>query len=258
MKPYHDIPADIPAKTPPHGDQLIPRAIMQTFSSNSVPRGMYNAAMSWIDRNPDYSYHFYSDERCREFISSHFDADVLAAFDKVKTGAFKADLWRYCALFVSGGVYTDLDTVCAGPLNRLIRENERFISVFAGAVRGGIFNAFICSVPGHPFMERAIRKSVWNIHNNGSGCRHVLELTGPLCLGDAINELTNRPAGADFSARQYTLNGYTFRILEKVRAAVPSERKVVNGNDTVLLCKYEGYGEDLQDAGKTHWSGRNE
>ena len=253
-----NIPFDVPVKAPESKIQKIPHTIFQTFSTDSVPPGMYHAAMSWINCNPDYSYHFYDDERCRAFIARHLNKEVLAAFDRVTVGAFKADLWRYCVLFIIGGVYADLDTVCASPLNKLIREGDEFITVLAGAVQGGVFNAFICCVPGHPFLQRAIEKSVKNILRGGAGCRHVLEITGPLCLGDAINELTGRPRDTEFLAQQYDLNSYRFRILEKVRSAIPSERKVVNGDDTVLMCKYEGYGEDLARAGNRHWSGRSE
>lgn len=253
MEPCSTIPAEVSARTRLSAAQKIPGRILQTFATDCVPAGMHGAAYSWIDLNPDYCYRFFDDERCRDFLSSHFDARVLSAFDRVQVGAFKADLWRYCALYVSGGVYADLDTVCTTPLGRLIGDDE-FISVFAGAVRGGIFNAFICSVPGHPFLERAIGKSVMNIERGGAGCRHVLEITGPLCLGDAINELVGRPPGAEFLAQRYELGGFRFRILEKVRSDVPSERKVVNGDDTVLMCKYPGYDEDLARAGNRHWS----
>ena len=33
---------------------------------------------------------------CRDFIQKHFNMETLWAFDKLKPGAYKADLWRYC------------------------------------------------------------------------------------------------------------------------------------------------------------------
>ena len=43
---------------------------------------------------------------------------MSVAWSTLRAGAAKADLWRYCALYVHGGVYLDLDACICGPLDR--------------------------------------------------------------------------------------------------------------------------------------------
>ena len=49
---------------------------------------------------------------CREFIKNNFDLDILNAYDILKPGAFKADLWRCCILYIYGGIYLDIKYGC--------------------------------------------------------------------------------------------------------------------------------------------------
>jgi len=212
---------------------------------------MYNAAKSWIDNNTDYSYGFYDNEDCRFLIEKNFDTDVLSAFDRLKVGAFMADLWRYCALYVHGGVYADLDTVSICPLQDLIERDDEFISVTA-EVTGGVFNAFICSVPQHNFLARIIDRAVQNILSGNAS--HPLAITGPLCMGAAINLELGRDKDTEFFAGTYAINGYAFKILEKVHSMDFNNRKVVDAERVILMYKYEGYRSDLRISGQQHWS----
>ena len=45
---------------------------------------------------------------CRDFIAKHFSEEVVYTFDKLKPGAYKADLWRYCVMYITGGIYLDI------------------------------------------------------------------------------------------------------------------------------------------------------
>ena len=53
-------------------------------------------------------YEYYNDEDCREFIETYFENKVLKAYDSLIPTAYKADLFRYCILYVKGGIYGDL------------------------------------------------------------------------------------------------------------------------------------------------------
>jgi mannosyltransferase OCH1-like enzyme len=253
MSKYSEIPKKIAASDPQPYKQKIPRTIRQTFETSAVPAGMHAAAMSWINNNPDYAYSFSDNEERRLLIEQHFGNDVLNAYNRLKIGAFRADLWRYCALYINGGIYADLDTVSKCPLRDILSRDDEFITVFAGSVPAGIFNAFVCSIPKHPFLARSIELAVNNILNGGEF--HPLAITGPLCMGTAINLVLNRDTNTDFVAGDHTINGISFRILEKVRSQQPSERRVIYKGRTVLMCKYEGYDSDLATTGQQHWSG---
>ena len=51
-----------------HKYKYIPKKIFQTGVSCEVTKGMYNAVHTWIDKNPDWEYHFFDDKACRNFI----------------------------------------------------------------------------------------------------------------------------------------------------------------------------------------------
>ena len=57
--------------------------------------------------NPLFTHYVFSDNDRRLFIEQHFDTTVLHAYDSLIPGAYKADLWRYCVLYINGGIYLD-------------------------------------------------------------------------------------------------------------------------------------------------------
>jgi mannosyltransferase OCH1-like enzyme len=234
-------------------EQKIPKNLFQTFKTNNVPSGMYNAAMSWVNNHPEYSYQFFDDDDCRELINKHFGDDVLDAYNMLSIGAFKADLWRYCVLYVHGGVYVDLDTLSLANLRGIIDADDEFITPFAGMVKGGVFNAVICSIPGHEFLKRAIEEATRLIHLGTAD--HPLAMTGPLCLGRSINHILARDVNTEFLEGKYDINGYSFKILEKIKSPDSTKRCVAYNGEVVLKCKYDGYEEELAGTGQKHWMG---
>ena len=47
----------------------------------------------------------YNKESLRNFIENEFDLSTLKAFDKIKPYAYKADLGRYCILYIYASQY---------------------------------------------------------------------------------------------------------------------------------------------------------
>ena len=82
---------------------------------------IYKAVQSW-QIYTDYTYHFFTDLECEEFIQTNFDNDVLIAYKKCPLAVMKADLWRYCIIYQNGGIYADTDTVCKINPNFLIKR----------------------------------------------------------------------------------------------------------------------------------------
>jgi hypothetical protein len=56
----------------------------------------------------DCIHYLFNDNSCREFLAITFPPDVVYAYDKLIPSAFRADLWRYCILYMFGGVYMDI------------------------------------------------------------------------------------------------------------------------------------------------------
>lgn len=238
----------------------IPPILHQTFKTRELPLRMHAAAMSWADANPAWDYRYHDNEACRALIARAFDARVLAAYDALPPGAFRADLWRYCALSVEGGVYADIDMVCRTDLERVLAPEDEFVVPTAGNLPQAVFNGFIASRPGHPFLARAIARAtdlVLEAERRGTGPVDGYMCCGPGNLGAAMNLVLGRDPAAPHRVGRHEAGGLHYRILDKGRAPDGS-RHVADGDIIVCLTKYEGYLDDLDQAGSGHWAGERE
>jgi len=173
---------------------IIPQTIYQTWHSKVLPPLMFNAISKIKKYNPNFNYFLFDDNDCREFIKKHFKPDVLHAYDSLIPGAYKADLWRYCILFINGGIYLDIKYA---PLNgfRFINlcESEHLVLDADGA---GIYNALMVCKAGNQILFKAIRQIVENVKNKYYGSC-MLSPTGPkllpnfVSLNDPIVDLTH-------------------------------------------------------------------
>lgn len=222
--------------------QLIPRHIYQTMKSKIVPKQMKNAIDTWIQLNPDYTYHFYDDERCRDFIKTSFPKRVLDAYDSLIPGAFKADLWRYCLLYIKGGVYVDVDMIDIVPLNKIINKNDQFITARDHDPKA-LFNAFICCTPKHPFMEAMIDYTVDSVETNfyGNSC---LEPTGPVGFGKVLHKMLN--IYSTFRIGETFSNGYSIKLLDFPLG----QEHIIYNKKPCIKNKYMEYTKQLKDISK--------
>ena len=182
----------------------IPKTIMQTYSTeDALSLEMLAAIQDWKDKNKDYEYILFYNEDCIEFIKKYFSDDVLAAFNTIIPGAGKADLFRYCYLYIKGGVYSDMDNICSKPLDLWLKEDDKFISILDYNKNGygisySIYQSFIACIPKHPFLKEAIKLATYNILNQVTPIKQrtsylpvaitpLLKVTGPKLLADAIN-----------------------------------------------------------------------
>jgi len=163
---------------------IIPKNIFQTWHTKMLPPLMYNAIKKLTKCNPEFSYKLFDDNDCREFIKRHFRADVLHAYNSLIPGAYKADLWRYCVLFIHGGIYLDIKYA---PLNGFkfinLCKSEHFV---LDSDEAGIYNALIVALPGNKILFSAIRKIVENVKNKYYG-ESFLSPTGPKLLTKFIS-----------------------------------------------------------------------
>jgi mannosyltransferase OCH1-like enzyme len=241
---------DVPAKLDANYTQIVPLNIFQTMKSDTLSEGMYNARKTWIYMNPEYNYHYYTDEDARNFIKNNFDRGVLEAYDKLVPGAYKADLWRYCILYIKGGVYIDIPTLCKVPLREIIPKDVDFVSA-RDYWPFGVYNCFMASTPKHPFLKKAIEESVKNIQNNYYG-KTNLDITGPHLLGKAMNMVLGRKHEDHFKLGMSDINGRKFLLLEHI----PKTREILN-KDGVCVVKTR-YAETYFDDLFTHIGGKNQ
>jgi len=158
---------------------VIPPNLFQTWHTKNLPPLMSNAVSNLRKNNPRFNYQLYDDNDCREFIKNNFAENILNAYDRLIPGAYKADLWRYCVLFIKGGIYLDIKYT---PINNFkfinLTETEHWV---LDADKNGIYNALIVCKPNNPILLGAINKIVENVKNKFYG-NSSLEPTGPNLL----------------------------------------------------------------------------
>lgn len=163
--------------------QIIPKTIIQTSNSNNIPDlYLYNSIMSFIELNPEYKYFFFDDQDCREFIKCYFSEDILLAYDILVPGAYKADLFRCCYLYINGGCYFDAKTICKEPIRKWINKSLDIILV-QDRPHNAFYNAIMLSTPNHPIILKVINETVKRINERYYG-ECCLCPTGPRLLWD--------------------------------------------------------------------------
>ncbi len=107
----------------------IPKIIIQTSESTDF-KSLYhlNAFYSMLEFNSEFEYRFFDDIRRRQFIKEHFPKEVLDAYDILIPGSFKADLFKYCVLYLWGGCYMDNKFLMRKSIRSIIQKHDKVIS----------------------------------------------------------------------------------------------------------------------------------
>lgn len=154
--------------------QNIPRIIHQTFKTAKVPEGIFGAVSTWIDKNPEYAYEFYDDARMIDFIRnfdctgfSFTNEQLNEAFDLIKPGAGKADIFRYCVLYVYGGIYSDIDSECLVPLKDFINKTDDIVVIInfwrVNVVHHVLSQWWMAYVKTHPVIKHTLELVVKSV-----------------------------------------------------------------------------------------------
>lgn len=198
--------------------EKIPKKIFQTWKTKTISDEVQYLTNTWRTNNPDYVYHLFDDNDCEEFIKTHFDIKVYQAYCRIFPGAYKADMWRYCVLYIFGGIYIDIDTICFNPIDLVLNEDIEFIcpidlnnSPFLG--KYNLFNTFIASVPKHPILLNCINKIVYHIENNIIPFSN-LDFSGPGLLGQSTNLYLKLDPDSSFIGKQGYHDNNKIKLLQ--------------------------------------------
>lgn len=220
----------------------IPKLIHQTFFKKTGlhPRIEENMA-SLVANNPGWSYNFYTDDDCVDFIKQHYGQEMLDAYFKINPsyGAARSDFFRYLLIYAVGGVYLDIKSSVSVSLDRLTSNSEYILSHWPSAPKGmfedwyqssvarlsseppnGEFQQWhIIAAPKHPFLEAVIDRVVKNIHDPAKasfcGGIGVIRMTGPVPYTLAILPvLKNHPHTL---YRSHPSAGLVYSVMQDMR-----------------------------------------
>lgn len=156
----------------------IPLNLFQTWTTKALPHHMAECVASIQRDNPEFTHHLFDDADCERFIQSHFGDRVAEAFCTLIPGAFKADLWRYCVLYVHGGIYVDIKFKCCDGFRLVAMTDSEYLCNTSSP--NGVYNAIMVCLPGNTLLQRCIDQIVYHVQTEFYGTS-AFEITGP-CL----------------------------------------------------------------------------
>lgn len=194
---------------------------------------------------PDASYHLWNGNQCREMIKNNFDCDVLEAFDGLVPYAYKADLARYCILYIYGGIYADISVkmqnVWKIPFQYKIAAFSQLYDNMDLWVN--LMQSLIWSQPGRRELYLAISMIVKHFKNKFYGM-HDHYVTGPALLGYCF---------AKTITEQSLDNRYDEQYVGKVRFINPEKDLhrtcYIAPDRTMVATRYKKISGDIKELG---------
>lgn len=163
----------------------IPLKIFQTYGN--LTQEMKDCMDEIKASNPEFEHFFFNDQQCYDFIKDNFEEDVLNAYNSLKPKTYKADLWRYCVLYINGGVYLDIPS---RPVNNFkfinFIDKDYFVRDTPLTVKKNkyfpVYNGLMICKPKNDILLKAINTIVENVKT-----KNYLDSpwapTGPVLLG---------------------------------------------------------------------------
>ncbi len=182
-------------------NQIIPLHVYQTWYTKNLPPKMNACREKLKQLNPTFTFHLYDDNDCANFIKKHFTIQVFNAYNSLIPGAYKADLWRACVLFVNGGIYMDIKlcTINGFKLIELVSK-EHFVK---DRPLNSIYNALLVCKPRNKLLLNSINMIVRNVRRKYYG-QSPLDPTGPKLMG----KLAIKEKGINIDLKHYINGGY--------------------------------------------------
>ena len=201
---YDEVSIDFKIVTPKHNNNnnnnnnsnKIPKNIFQTMETRLLPCQMIDDMVKWQKLNPGYKYMYFTSLDCVNFISKYFPDRVVKTYDKLLPGAYKADLWRCCVLYIHGGVYIDSRVIPLVSLDNIIDSDDKFI-IPTERIPCWLWNGFICSTPNNRVLKYIIDYICDAVHTGYYGT-NTLDITGPSCVGKMMNKYLFKPENSIF------------------------------------------------------------
>ncbi|MCG8345749.1 MAG: hypothetical protein MI685_11415 [Chlorobiales bacterium] len=189
--------------------KVIPKIIHQTYYRKKLPSELDKIVQELRENNPGWEYRFYDDQDIEGYISQNYGDKILGYYHRINNvyGAARADLFRYLLMYKEGGVYLDIKSTIAKPLDEILAAEDQFllcgwdnhkVHKELQVIDGGEYQQWhIICAPGSPFLRAVICAVLANIDSykpwrQGVGKIGVLRVTGPIAYTLAIAPLLSK------------------------------------------------------------------
>ncbi len=200
--------------------KTIPLNIYQTWKTLDLPPKMKQNVELLKKQNPEFTHYLYDDKMCRDFIEQNFDKSILYTFDKLNPGAYKADLFRYCVLYINGGIYLDIKYRCIKNFKLLYLTNKEYYVRDHDVSDGtrGIYQALLICYPYNNILLECINDIVHNVKNNywilDGNISGALAITGPLLMSKHFYQREIKDFELSFDTTREYINYKNIHVLE--------------------------------------------
>ena len=170
----------------------IPLKVWQTYKTNKLSDEAKECQQTWLEQK--IPYEFMDDQDIDKFMKKNFNKKTYDTFKNLPLGVMKADMWRYCVLYINGGIYSDIDTKCVVPVKDWeIEKQERMIVCLENDSH--FCQWTIVSCKGHPVLKTVIDLIVERASKgiDISEKHFVHKHTGPGIWTEALRKCLNVP-----------------------------------------------------------------
>lgn len=124
--------------------------LFQTYhNKNKIPIEVFDNIKKYA---PEYVHFVLDDNDIKQFLQTYYTKSVYDTFNNLKLGAHKADLARYCLLYIYGGIYLDIKVELIKPITKVFSKGDDiFYSVLADDDTH-VHQAIIKSFPKNPLF----------------------------------------------------------------------------------------------------------
>jgi mannosyltransferase OCH1-like enzyme len=104
----------------------IPNVVHQTFCSKILPLDIAKVIKENERICNNCKFIFYDDNQCELLIKNNFNNEIYNTYMKINPsyGAMRADFFRYCVLYLYGGIYLDIKSKFSYPIFKIINKDD--------------------------------------------------------------------------------------------------------------------------------------
>lgn len=219
--------------------------IIQTHVSNKMSENRFNSIQTILNYGPEFSYIFFDNSALHGFIAMNYSKIVNHAIEALNPGAYISDIFRYCYLWIHGGIYIDCKKIMCIALSDYIGSMDNIF--IKDLIPGNAYNAIMVSNKNSQIMKDCLMTCV----NNIISMQYTdtdLGITGPRVLGDAIpNDYNYQYVNVNGNKSSFILNPRNELVIVNAYHGYYKENNYLNSNHySTLWRQRDVYGVDLR------------
>ena len=234
--------------------------IQENIIYQEIPRNLYYTSKdpldvnqymvnSFIEKNKYWNFNYFTDKDCLEFFrvnneefKSLLNVDVLSYYETLTNGGEKSDFWRYCIIYLLGGVYSDSDTYCNVPMDKWVKHHDLILGIEAN-VEVDIAKTFGMDRLGYEYNNKIITVCNWSF---ASKPRHNFfkDLIIDICNNKNNDVLTNTGPGR--------ITKHAIKYFSNIDLSDLNHKDLIKGKSILFNINRFGSNQSHSDSYKNH------